>query len=127
MNSYGKAALDVVELINQKIEREPEKAWEIATIKIFGRGTAAQKKGCPKGAFLGLCEEGLVKGIPNGKYTNSEKNKGYAIRAVTLLRENPSLVHDPKALWTKVAKELRHNAQMDVVLALWMHQLIVFG
>ena len=34
-----------------------------------------------RGAFLGLCEEGLVKGIPAGKYSASKDNKQYAVRA----------------------------------------------
>jgi hypothetical protein len=46
---------------------------------------SAQKKGCPRGAFLGLCEEGLVKGIPAGNYTTSKDNKAYAVRAAELL------------------------------------------
>ena len=48
---------------------------------------SAQKKGCPRGAFLGLCEDGLVKGIPAGNYTVSKDNKAYAVRAAELLIE----------------------------------------
>jgi len=39
-------------------------------------------KGCPRGAFLELCEAGMIKGIASGKYTRSKRNKEYAIDAV---------------------------------------------
>ena len=51
-------------------------------MKMFGEATTAQIKGCPKNAFLGLCEEGLVVDIEKGYYTErstSHKNKDYAI------------------------------------------------
>jgi hypothetical protein len=57
-----------------------------------------KKKGCPKGTFLGLCEEGLVKGIPKGNYTKSVKNKKYAIKAVTVLKQNKHTTFSPKEL-----------------------------
>ena len=40
-----------------------------------------------RGAFLGLCEEGLIKGIPSGQYMASRDDKAYAVRAAALLAE----------------------------------------
>ena len=104
----------------------PAKRWESAMEKLYPTSPSAQKKGCPRGAFLGLCEEGLVKGIPAGRYTASKENKAYAVQAVVLLTEgarNWSIGE----LWRAVSNgaEKTHNSQMDVVLALWNNGLIV--
>tara|TARA_B100001250_G_scaffold291418_1_gene253127 strand:+ start:35 stop:247 length:213 start_codon:yes stop_codon:yes gene_type:complete len=59
---------------------------------------------------------------PVRTYTRSEKNKQYAIDAVSLLRENPGLVSNLAELWERVPKDdpnKKHNQQMDVVAALW--------
>ena len=78
-------------------------------------------KGCPRGAFLGLCEEERVKGVKTGHYTRSKLNKEYAMEAVRLLRLEPSLVSDRAQLWRRVIgqKTKAHNGQLDVVIGLW--------
>lgn len=126
MGSYGKAALKAVKLHTSGKAKSPSDAWEKATIKMFGQGTSSQKKGCPRNAFLGLCEEGLVKGIPSGNYTMSKKNKEYAIKAVKILQGAPKLSSNSKTLWNKVIKggQKVHNQQMDIVIALWNNNLI---
>jgi hypothetical protein len=127
MNKYGEAAARAVKLFTSGEANSPEVAWNKATIYYFGENTSSQLKGCPKGAFLGLCEDGLIKGIPKGTYCNSIKNKGYAIRAVSILKGNPNHHLDSKALWsiTLGGIEKKHNSQMDVVLSLWEHRLIL--
>jgi hypothetical protein len=121
MNKYGNAAIRAVKHYTNGQATNPQDAWEMATIAIFGEGTSSQKKGCPKGAFLGLCEEGLVKGIPIGNYTISTKNKNYAVRAVSILKHDSSYVSNVERLWSAAigGVEKKHNSQMDVVLALW--------
>ncbi len=130
MNKYGQAALNAVNLIEDKQAFTPIDAWSIATIAIFGNENESQKKGCPKGAFIGLCEDGLIRGIPKGNYAvrNSlNKNKGYAVRAVELLKENPAFAVDKKMLWGAVmnGEVKQHNSQLDVVLALWEKDLVI--
>jgi hypothetical protein len=80
----------------------------------------------PRGAFLGLCEEGLVKGIPAGKYAASKDNKAYAVEAVALLTED-ARKWSTGELWRAVSNDpvKAHNSQMDVVMALWKNDLIV--
>ena len=56
MNDYGRAAVEATGLYHMGVVRSPEEAWKRATTGIFGHDTWAQAKGCPKGAFLGLCE-----------------------------------------------------------------------
>jgi hypothetical protein len=124
-NRYGEAALIAArEAASPKIS--PAVRWESAMAKLYPTSPSARKKGCPRGAFLGLCEEGLVRGIPAGRYTSSKDNKEYAVRAAALLTEgkqNWSI----SSLWRAVAidPEKTHNSQMDVVLALWNNDLIL--
>ena len=127
MNKYGQAAIKAVELIDSKHATNPGTAWDMATIEIFGAGTSGQSKGCPRSTFLALCETGKVKGIESGVYTSARQNKKYAIKALELLFDDPSLSNDPKILWTRIQGKIKksHNSQMDVVLALWNKGFIV--
>jgi len=94
--------------------------------QLYPTSPAAQGKIRPRGAFLGLCEEGLVKGIPAGQYTASKDDKAYAVRAAALLAEGTQK-WSRSTLWQAVTNdpEKVHNSQMDVVLALWKNGLIV--
>jgi uncharacterized protein DUF6979 len=124
-NRYGEGAL-VAARQEASADISPTARWERAMQKLYPTSVAARKKGCPRGAFLGLCEEGLVRGIPAGHYTASKDNKAYAIRAVTLLSKGEQTL-SISALWKAVTdgSEKAHNSQMDVVLALWRNGLIV--
>ena len=105
---------------------DPVARWESAVSTLYPTSPAARKKGSPRGAFLGLCEEGLVKGIPAGRYAASANNKAYAVRAVALLIEGKQN-WSTSALWRAVENDPAklHNGQMDIVLALWKNDLIV--
>jgi hypothetical protein len=94
--------------------------------QLYPTSPAAQRKTRPRGAFLGLCEEGLVKGIPAGHYGASKDNKAYALRAAELLVAGTQS-WSRSALWQAVTDdpEKTHNSQMDIVLALWKNGLIV--
>jgi hypothetical protein len=124
-NRYGQAALMATKQVPSS-DISPVARWESAMEELYPTSTAARKKSCPRGAFLGLCEEGLVKGIPAGHYKASRDDKAYAVRAVTLLTEGTQL-RSTNALWRAVTNgaEKAHNNQMDIVLALWNNDLIV--
>lgn len=120
-NNYGEAALKAAAM-----KTNPLLAWERATEEVFD-SKSSKEKSCPKGAFLGLCEEGLVKGIPGGKYTKSSLNKGYAIESIKILSGKPNI--SKSELWDQVKRNLGilkkdHNSQMEVVLALWENEFI---
>ena len=122
-NKYAKTAKECVE--NFKETNCIKEVW-IKYVKENFDTKSSQEKGCPKNTFLGLCEEGLVKGIPKGKYTNSIKNKKYALKAIEILKQNTQTTFSPKELWEQLELgEKRHNSQMDVVLALWNEGLIL--
>ncbi len=123
--SFGEVALECVKkCISENSVPSSEIWFEIAKIKGFSDSMA--KKGCPKSAFLGLCEEGLVIGIQPGNYTTSRKNKSYAIEAVKILKKDNSLCNKPEELWGKIpGTPTTYNHQMDVVCTLWNENLIV--
>ncbi len=122
MIGYRGASVYAVELINSG--EEPIVAWKKATKKFFPASTNMQDKGCPKGAFLGLCNEGLIKGIPPGSYARATKNGCYAVKAVDILKQNRFLVSQLGMLWKKVAPTISHNHQLEVVVGLWESDLI---
>lgn len=126
MGKFGQAAIAAENILLTNKTVDPNSAWEIATIQIFGKGTSSQMKGCPRDTFLGLCKEGLVKGVAPGNYTQSKKNKKYAIEAINILKNDPQHVFDEKELWAEIMKNdiKKYNQQMDVVLALWNSNLI---
>ncbi|PKH52150.1 hypothetical protein CXF68_16265 [Tenacibaculum sp. Bg11-29] len=119
-NKYAKTAIECVE--NFKESNCIKEMW-VKYVKENFDTKSSQEKGCPKNAFLGLCEEGLVKGIPKGNYTKSVKNKEYALQAIDILKQNTFL---PKELWEQLELgDKKHNSQMNVVLALWENDLIL--
>ncbi len=120
MGKYGISAIKAVDLITKGYTKNPKKAWEKATIEVFRNGTSGQKKGCPKETFLSLCCFGFIKDVPSGSYTDSIKNKEYAIEAVKILKINPQMPFPKKSeLWNMVAGKKTYNQQMDVVISLW--------
>jgi hypothetical protein len=123
-NRYGQAAILAAQHGPSGIN--PVARWESALEKLYPTSPAARRKAGPRGAFLGLCEEGLVKGIPPGDYSSSKDNKACAVRAVALLKEGKQ--HwSRSALWQAVTDgvEKTETGQIDVVLALWNNGLIV--
>ncbi len=127
MNKYAQAAIEATRLCINSSSSSPRVAWDIITTRIFGARSASQKKGCPRDAFLGLCEEGHIKGISPGNYCNSIKNKQYALLALSHLQKNPNLSKQPELLWKLVLKGEGkvHNSQMDVVTSLWNAGLLI--
>lgn len=63
INKYGKIAIESVQ--SYKDFYSIVEIWVRYAKDIF-KTKSAQEKGCPKNTFLGLCEEGLIKGIPIG-------------------------------------------------------------
>ena len=126
MNKYAQIAINVVKRINLDNSINPKEAWEIEANNLFGEGKASAKKGCPKNAFLGLCEEGLIKGIPKGEYiTRSDNlNKEYVLEAYKYLKNNNSNI-TPLELWRKIGMDKKsHNSQMNILCELFKLGLI---
>ncbi len=129
MGKYGEAAERAAhQLVLDEADEvdAPAKAWEQAILKVFPDSPSSRSKGCPRGSFLGLCEKGLIIGVLPGAYTNSIKNKDYAIKALKLIKHNPHLLSDKKELWNLVidGADKQQNSQMDVVVTLWNNNRI---
>jgi hypothetical protein len=120
MSRYAKATLNAVKRIENG--ETPPLAWENATVELFGKGSSFQRRGCQKGAFLGLCEEGCVKGVPKGSYLATRaanKNKQYALAALKLLKQEQAIPEDWRAFWQKVPGTTKSmNGQLDVLFVL---------
>ena len=124
-NRYGEAALMAVRMETYGKALSPLERWDDAVKKLYPTTPVAQKKGAPRGAFVGLCDAGLVKGIAAGTYNSGNRNKDYAVEAVKLLVAGTHTT--VSQLWGAVTEgeEVQHGSQMDVVLALWKNGLIV--
>ena len=121
-NAYGKIVVKTVLDFNPSYSLFL--SYSLVAKEVFPT-KSAQEKSCPKNTFLGLCEEGLVNGIPKGNYTKSVKNKEYALKAIAILKQNTQTTFSPKELWEKLELgDKSSNSQMDVILALWEHGLI---
>jgi hypothetical protein len=122
MALYDQIALDAVYFCKEQNLLSPREAWDKAARSHYPDKEAARNKGCPKSAFLGLCEEGIVENIPTGGYIKGKLNKSYALRALELLESNPNL--NIKELWKLVQPNKSHNEQMNVVKALFDQGLV---
>jgi hypothetical protein len=123
-NKFGEAALIAARLEVPATVTAAQR-WETAVRQLYPEKPYLQKKTAPRGAFLGLCDKGMVKGVAAGEGGGSDKHGVYAVQAVELLRAGTH--RTVPALWSAVTDgdESAHNAQMDVVLALWKNGLIV--
>ena len=118
MKKYEQVTLLAMDHIKNNNET-PEIAWKNASIEVFGKGTSSQKKSCPKNSFLGICEEGLIKEIPKGNYSNIEnnKNKKYVLEALELISNDKTLLDNKMNLWLKINSK-KYNQQLDVLFTL---------
>ncbi|MGM3225705.1 DUF6979 family protein [Dickeya zeae] len=118
---YGPTAVAVIrKYVNGQELRE---CWarEIALLTEY---KSAREKPCPRTAFLGLCEDGYVKGIAPKKYLlRKGKNKDYAIAGAKIILNHFEKEYLPKELWVMIKETIptrpdTYNKQMHVVLAL---------
>ena len=132
MTQFSEVAIQVVKKFQcGNSQLDPVTEWDAIANQII-QSQSSVEKGCPKDAFLGLCDSGCVIGILARDYTKSTKNKKYAIQGIILIRKKPSLstTYSPQELWEEVMTSLNmdknkaHNGQMNIVLDLWNHGYI---
>ena len=127
MNSvYGAIAVRAWELVTTRGLSPPD-AWREAVCEQYeelGQQKNALQHTCPRGAFLGLCQRGLVRDIGAGAYTASTASSGYALAAVGLLQAEPELANDKSSLEKRVFGTRTPNDEVNVVLALVRHGLL---
>jgi hypothetical protein len=118
MNQFAKAAIKAVKLCRENTEASPLEMWQQA-INELSSSDNVRKKGCPRNTFLGLCSDGLIKGILAGEYIDSVE-RIYARKAVGILRKNPSLADSLGELWIEIGNGGKsRDSQMEIVVALW--------
>ena len=124
MGKYGQVANIATNMLVSNQANDPIQAWELASKQVFTTSKSSQNKSCPKSAFLGLCENGYIPNVEQGKYTRSKKNKVYAVKGLSLLSSNPDMTE--MELWKMVIDEPNktYNHQMDVIKTLWDNNLI---
>lgn len=118
MGIYGTAAIQTV--LNYDSEVDLREQWVNAISKETTSADSIDKS-CPKGAFLGLCELGIVKNIPLKDYKAGEDNKRHAIGLLALAKANPNITAAKCfKLYQKSDNGLpdHHNGQADVVISL---------
>lgn len=126
MSNYGEVAVRAVGLVLWEPSVSAPDAWAQAVERVFAHSPSSREKSCPKSAFLGLCEEGVVVGVESGSYTRSRLNRDYALRALEALRKDPTLAGDKNHLWRIATRgrDIQENSQMDVLVALWNAELL---
>jgi hypothetical protein len=100
----------------------PAQAWDEAAKKLSGKARSSYAKT----TFLGLCEAGLVKGVPPGDYADRSGDMArYAARMIEMLVEDDEWEYDPQELFAKATEgKVQEQGQVDVVFGLWNHGLI---
>lgn len=123
---YGEVAVNAVQMCKSDDKYNPCDAWKISAQEHYPSSQSAQLKGGPKGAFLGLCSEGLVRHVSKRRYARAIQSGSYAVKAVRVLQhyenqhtELPNALQLWDVVMKKLGKEIVHNGQMDVALALW--------
>ncbi|MGL4801614.1 MAG: DUF6979 family protein [Cetobacterium sp.] len=128
MNKYAKVAIEAAKEL-QSMEKDKQKEINLGNLwkekcKENEFKEASIKKGCPRLAFIGLCENNLIKGIEIKNSDKESLNKNYAVEAVKVLKNNKKN-YTSKELWEEIGnKDKTHNRQMDIVLALWEKGMI---
>ena len=121
MGKFGEVAVEATRRLNSAEVSDPREAWHSAAQALLSYSTSMMRKHCPRNAYLGLCEVGLVKGAPRGPWITSEDNKLYAVRAVQTLRTDPTWLNRPMRLPWRVVSQSQTKApnnQIDVVFEL---------
>ncbi len=125
-NKYGEVAVATV-LARQSNRSDIRDEWCKQAVYVFEGRSASQKKGCPRSAFLALCEAGFIKGINKGDYgaPKESKNGCYAKAAAGALLVDSSL--SKKELWEIGRASVDNpatdeNSQIEIVIALYQHE-----
>jgi len=127
MGIYGKAAILATDSFVGSKASSPSEAWRSA-VRRFSAKLSSQTKVCPRHAYLGRCEAGIISGIPPGKYGAPSKNKNgqYALQAYRVLKSEPGMSVNKAALWARAVspESKKENGQMDVVISLWNKRML---
>jgi hypothetical protein len=125
--SYGKVAVDSVTIIVQNQKHILLHAWIQALIQ-----NNVGDKDCPRVAFLGLCEDGYVVGVPNGSNgsyigtSNSViKQRAVQIRKIIMTANPPALPTATNAsIWTRVGGTGQDQGVIELIYELFRNSML---
>jgi len=136
MGQFGNVAFQAAQLLQNNQQYSAEQAW-FTVINSTNLAPSTKAKGCPRYAFIGLCEYGCIAGVSATKnLPPTELNALYALEGLRILNNRIGLGADRNmmvpsriSLWRDVLHNLAitdksHNSQMDVVIELWVNDLI---
>lgn len=125
MGQLGRIAEHAVKRITQDA-LAPEEAWAVMAAELYSGTPALQERGCGRSAFLRLCAAGVVREVTASDCADAKKDQDYALRALKILNEDPTLAHDQDTLWRLVTegRTIRHNGQMDVECTLFRAEVL---
>lgn len=126
MGQFGNAASKAAGMLRAGSLKDPAAAWDRAVSEVTESDSCRTKR-CPKTAFLVLCSDGKVRGVPSGIYVPGGAPR-YALNGASALAADASLEKlSPSALW-EVVRPPRgpraENGRMDVVLGLYRSGLL---
>ena len=101
MNSHGRVAVLAAQRLVGSDTADPEWVWMGVAREVFPQDSSSVDKGCPRGAFLGLCKRGAITDVRGYYELKDSKNGGYACRAWQALKRRPELAQDSVALWAE--------------------------
>lgn len=132
MNKYARIAVEAARSLRDGRRPDPVEAWEEAAREVAPQAPTSGSKPCPRTAFLGLCEAGLVLGFaPRGRtFSKGVGNKKKGLVALDLLKADQSLLDRKGDWWRRTAGPKgrpRHEGVLDVVEGLWRAGFVAKG
>ena len=124
--NYGQIAVDAANGFQQSVNAALLQAWS-NSLKINN----TNDKDCPRVAFLGLCEDGFVAGVPKGNYIQKSgvsriKPKAIRIRNIIMNSKPPFIPTQPKtSIWTQAGGTGQDQGVIDVVYTLFNNGMLL--
>lgn len=138
INTYAEITVEALKELKKhhgSITAQNVKDVWINTAVKLGKSDSITKKGCPKGAFLGILLSGKVKNINVDKYSLNardinNKNAVYGKEIIKLLQNKTFTVNDKSKIWNYICeniigKSIKHNGHVDVACAFYENGYII--
>jgi hypothetical protein len=124
MWQFGDLAVGAIERLKAGKAKTLAEAYDVESHIVFPHSESLRAKICPRSSLFGLCEIGVVVGVPEGVYNRSpnNKNKQHILDGLQLLLDEPELADEgPSVLWKRVmhGRIKQSNSQMHVLITLW--------
>lgn len=124
MNRYTEIVVKAINTIKEGRVQNPVEAWDKSLTDVFGNNITSYNRNCARNTFLGLCEEGYIKGINKGKYTLSKINKEYVVKLRDTIYKNQ--VSNEDNIWLAInMSDKKHYLQLQIVKELYEEKILL--